>query len=86
MADDLKNTAKATFHHLRRAGHHASSDERRHAAREGEWGDVFKPQTGEVVSDGADVLLAGSSTPITTKRASSSVMPTSSVPTIPIAP
>ena len=45
--------------------------------------DVFKPQTGEVVSEGTDGIASGSSTPTTTKKASSSATPISSAPTIP---
>ncbi len=45
--------------------------------------DVFDPNTGDVRSDDTSALPRGSSTPTTTRRASSSATPTSSVPTTP---
>ena len=45
--------------------------------------DVFHPNTGEIRSDGPTASPAGSSTPTTTRRASSSASPTSSAPTTP---
>jgi len=53
MAEDLKNTGKATSSYFWRTRHHAAVRERQQGACEVNGVDVFKPQTGEVVSDGA---------------------------------
>ena len=47
--------------------------------------DVFDPSTGEVRSDSAEGIAAGSSTPTTTAKASSSATPTSWARMIPTA-
>jgi hypothetical protein len=85
MADDLKNTGKGNLfvifgepdiEHLARA--------RGHQVRVKINGvDVFPPNTGEVAATGPRASPAGSSTPTTTRRASSSATPTSWAPTTP---
>ena len=45
--------------------------------------DVFDPATGDIRSDDTRGIAAGSSTPTTTRRASSSATPISSAPTTP---
>ena len=68
MAEDLKNTGKGTCSSSSASRTLRSSRRMVKAARKVNGVDVFKPQTGEVISDGATVSLAGSWTPITTKK------------------
>ena len=84
MADDLKNTGKGNLFVIFGEPDidilNAETDGQIQVKVNGV--DVFHPNTGEVRSDGAEGSPAGSSTPTTTRRASSSATPISWARTI----
>ena len=78
MAEDLKNTGKGNLFVIFGEPDIAILPDEGGKVRVKVNGvDVFDPSTGEVRSDGADGIPAGSSIRTTTKRASSCAMPTS---------
>jgi hypothetical protein len=87
MAEDLKNTGKGNLFVVFGEPDIAILPEPDGRLRVQVRGvDVFDPSSGEVRSDGPTASPAGSSTPTTMRKASSSATPTSSAPTTPTAP